>query len=363
MLIPSGIIVFFREKLILWDIELNKRSMPWKGEKDPYKIWLSEIILQQTRVEQGLPYYERFTKKYPNVEMLANADDSDVFKQWEGLGYYSRCRNLLETARNVRDNFKGKFPQDYREIRNLKGIGDYTAAAIASFAFDKAHAVVDGNVTRVLSRFFGIYTEIDSSQGKILFAELAEQLLDTDKPGKHNQAIMDFGALVCKPKLPACDICPLATECIAYQKNLVSQLPVKRRPAKKLERRFYYFIMEFQGMVYVRKRTEKDIWQNLYEFVLWETPAGGGREGLTENDFLKKFSLQRTGKVLNISTEQKQVLSHQVLRARFVTIRLDKPFFNGKDYELVNSKRLSTLPFPKLITTYLADKNVSLFLL
>jgi A/G-specific adenine glycosylase len=206
---------FFREKLMGWHLESNKREMPWKGEKDPYRIWLSEIILQQTRVEQGWAYYERFLKKFPNISALARASDQVVLKCWEGLGYYTRCRNLIHTARYIAFERNGLFPSTYDEIIQLKGVGPYTAAAIASFAFNQPHAVVDGNVFRVLARYHGLSTPIDRPEGKKLFQSLAQGSLDKDQPGQYNQALMDLGATVCKPQSPNCADCPLRKNCTA----------------------------------------------------------------------------------------------------------------------------------------------------
>ncbi|MGL6267505.1 MAG: A/G-specific adenine glycosylase, partial [Chitinophagaceae bacterium] len=210
-----------------WHKVKNTRQMPWKGEKDPYKIWLSEIILQQTRVEQGWDYYNRFIDAFPSVNDLANAPDQVVFKLWEGLGYYARCRNLLHTARTISTEYKGSFPETYDEIITLKGIGPYTAAAISSFAFGLPYAVVDGNVLRVLSRVFGIQDPIDGKKGKDALTDMAEKLLDKKSPGLYNQAIMDFGAVICKPALPLCDTCPVQRVCVAHKKRLVDKLPVK----------------------------------------------------------------------------------------------------------------------------------------
>jgi len=211
----------------------NNRAMPWKGEKDAYKIWLSEIILQQTRVEQGWDYYNRFIERFPQIQLLADAKDEEVFKLWEGLGYYSRCKNLLATARFITQEKRGIFPSAYKDILHLKGVGPYTAAAIASFAFNLPHAVVDGNVSRVLSRFFGIATPIDSTAGKQEFTALAQALLDQQSPGIYNQAIMDFGATICKPQLPLCADCPLQAECTAFQTGKISDLPVKEKKLQK----------------------------------------------------------------------------------------------------------------------------------
>ncbi|MDQ6813597.1 MAG: A/G-specific adenine glycosylase, partial [Bacteroidota bacterium] len=225
-----------------WNLERNKRIMPWKGEKDPYKIWISEIILQQTRVTQGLAYYNNFIKEFPTLKSLAEASDQGVFKIWEGLGYYSRCKNLLFTARHIYKNLDGKFPETYENILKLKGIGPYTAAAISSFAYGLPHAVVDGNVFRVLSRFFGEATPIDSSKGKETFSALAATLLYKKDSAAFNQAIMDFGATICKPQIAECQACILQSECVAYNHGLVNKLPVKEKRLIKRKRFFTYFI-------------------------------------------------------------------------------------------------------------------------
>ncbi len=262
---------FFFEILIKWNRNENKREMPWKGEKDPYKIWISEIILQQTRVQQGLAYYNRFIKTWPNVKSLAKADEQKVYKLWEGLGYYSRCRNLIATAKYINNELGGRFPEKYENILSLKGVGDYTAAAIASFAFNLPYAVVDGNVFRVLSRFFGIEIPVDTTEGKKLFKALANELIDKKNPAEYNQAIMDFGAIVCKPLLPLCSECPLQKKCIAFQKKLVNVLPLKQKSINTRQRFFNYLQVEHKNKIYVNQRTGKDIWQNLHEFILIES--------------------------------------------------------------------------------------------
>jgi A/G-specific adenine glycosylase len=223
---------FFFEILIKWNRNQNKREMPWKGEKNPYRIWISEIILQQTRVQQGLAYYDRFIKAWPDVKSLAKATERELYKLWEGLGYYSRCRNLIDSAKYINDELGARFPEKYEDILSLKGIGDYTAAAIASFAFNQPYAVVDGNVFRILARFFGIQTPVDTTEGKKLFKRLANELIDKKNPGEYNQSIMDFGAIVCKPVFPKCNECPLQKNCIAYQNKLVSILPLKEKNIK-----------------------------------------------------------------------------------------------------------------------------------
>src|SRR5262245_7782259 len=253
----------FTKKLLTWNKSSNKRQMPWKGEKDPYKIWLSEIILQQTRVEQGLEYYKKFIAKFPTVHDLAKAPEQQVFKLWEGLGYYTRCKNLVATAKVISKEKGGKFPNTYEDIKSLKGIGPYTAAAIASFAFNLPYAVVDGNVFRVLARVFGISKATDSTKGKSFFNELATELLDTKQPGLYNQAIMDFGATVCKPALPLCTKCVMKNNCYAFLNDRVNELPVKEKKINIKKRWFYYLVMEYKNEIVVRQRTGKDIWQQL----------------------------------------------------------------------------------------------------
>src|SRR5665213_2201671 len=235
---------FFTTTLLQWNVIKNKREMPWKGEKDPYKIWVSEIILQQTRVGQGTNYYNRFIRHFPTIKSLANAPEKKIFKLWEGLGYYNRCRNLIETAKFIDHNLEGKFPEKYEDILALKGIGNYTASAIASFAFDQPYAVLDGNVFRVLSRFFGIEIPINTTAGKKYYSELAQQLLDKKNPAKYNQALMDFGAVICKPSAPLCPQCPLQKKCTALLKNKVAELPVNTKTIKQKQRFFNYLIVK-----------------------------------------------------------------------------------------------------------------------
>jgi len=346
---------FFFEFLIKWNRNKNKREMPWKGEKDPYKIWISEIILQQTRVQQGLTYYNRFIEAWPNIKSLAEANEQEVYKLWEGLGYYSRCRNLMASARYINDELGGRFPDTYEDILSLKGIGDYTASAIASFAFNRPYAVVDGNVFRVLARFFGIRTPIDSTEGKKIFRSLANMLLDKSNPAEYNQAIMDFGAIVCKPLLPSCSECPLQKKCVASQKNLVGLLPIKAKGIKTRQRFFNYLVVEYGSKVYVSQRTEKDIWQNLYEFILIETdrmiPEDEFFEGQSFLTLFKKNSV----KIDKVSKTYSQKLTHQTITGRFIHITLKKAVQPLKKYVPVSKSELKKLAFPKFIASYLQD--------
>ena len=314
----------FSKLLLKWNSQSNSRQMPWKGEKDPYKIWLSEIILQQTRVEQGLNYYNNFIKTFPTIQELASAPESTVFKLWEGLGYYSRCRNLIATARFICEHHHGNFPQDYESIRSLKGIGPYTAAAISSFAFNLPHAVVDGNVYRVLARVFGINEPIDSTNGKKQFNHLADELLDRDNPGIYNQAIMDFGATICKPVAPVCNDCVFKKSCVAFNENLVEELPVKQKKKSNKERWFYYFIFDYRGHTTIQQRTRKDIWQQLYQFPLLESSTELNEELIFSSAEKKGLLKKGQYNITHVSPVFRQQLSHQLIKSRFLYVVLPK---------------------------------------
>jgi A/G-specific adenine glycosylase len=346
---------FFFEILIKWNRNQNKREMPWKGEKDPYKIWISEIILQQTRVQQGLSYYNRFITAWPDVKSLAKASPQEVYKMWEGLGYYSRCRNLMTTAKYISDELDGRFPEKYEDILSLKGVGEYTASAIASFAFNQPHAVVDGNVFRVLARFFGIHTPVDTTEGKKLFGRLANDLIEPTNPAEYNQSIMDFGAVICKPTLPLCNECPLQKKCIARQKKVVHILPLKEKTVRKRERFFNYLLVEQAGYIYINQRTEKDIWQNLYEFILVETERLAPEKEFLKSDCVATLLGSSNFKVDKISEPYIQKLSHQTITGRFFHIAIKNPKNSLKKYKLVSRNTLKKLAFPKFITSYLQD--------
>lgn len=353
---------FFASSLLRWDRQENNRKMPWKGEKDPYKIWISEIILQQTRVQQGLIYYERFIKAFPDLKALVTASEEKIYKMWEGLGYYSRCKNLIETAKFITTKFDGKFPEKYEDILSLKGIGNYTASAIASFAFGLPYAVLDGNVFRVLSRFFGIEIPVNTTEGKKFYAQLSQQLLNKKNPAGYNQAIMDFGAMICKPVLPLCFECPLNKECIAFLKNKVDTLPINKKVIKQKERFFNYLIIQTGKKIYVTKRTQKDIWQNLYEFVLIESDVLIKEEDLLKNEFFLSIFNDRNFLIKFISKKISQKLTHQLITGQFIHIEIEKPL-SMKSHFGVDGEQLKMLPFPKFIASYLKDKNVSLNLI
>jgi A/G-specific adenine glycosylase len=348
----------FTSTLLHWHTHTNTREMPWKGEKDPYKIWLSEVILQQTRVEQGLAYYIRFTQAYPTVFDLAKAKDQTVFKLWEGLGYYNRCRNLLATAREIVKTFDGKFPNDYETLLTLKGVGPYTAAAIASFAFNAPHAVLDGNVYRVIARYEGIDVPTDTTAGKKIFETRAAALLDKKRAGLYNQAIMDFGATVCKPLAPTCNNCPLQKTCVAHATAQVNQLPIKEKQLIKKERRFYYFVLQVNDEVWVTERKHKDIWQGLFEFYLFDA----GKKLLWNETTVQQFLKEQLGtssiKLLHRSMEIKQQLTHQNITAQFIRVALSKKSSSISAGRWQKIGQLKKLPFPKLINQYLSEEFV-----
>lgn len=337
---------FFTQVLKTWHETENQRTFPWKQEKDPYKIWLSEIILQQTRSEQGLPYYLNYVNEFPTIKDLAEASEERVYKLWQGLGYYNRCKNMLFAARSIKSEHNGVFPNTYDAILSLKGIGSYTAAAIASFAFDLPYAVLDGNVYRVLSRFFDIDTPIDTGKGKKAFEKLAQELLDKTNPAAHNQAIMDFGATICTPKKTQCENCPLVGKCLAFKNNTVAYLPIKEKKLKIKTRYFHYFLLEHNGQFYVQQRTEKDIWQNLHEFYLIEKADTGD----IDND-LKMWEPYVSS--IKIIGEMRQKLTHQIINFKFYKLILSKiPKFITESH-FISREVLQQKAFPKAIVPYL----------
>lgn len=314
----------FSQIVLSWYAE-HGRSLPWRDTRDPYKIWISEIILQQTRVVQGYEYFLRFIGTFPDVESLARADIDQVLRLWQGLGYYSRARNLHAAAKQIVE--MGGFPRDFAAVRSLRGVGDYTAAAICSFAFDLPVAVVDGNVYRVLSRYFDIDTPIDSTTGKKEFAQLAQELIWDKEPGKYNQAIMDFGALQCVPKSPDCAACPLMDSCLAYAENRVADLPVKVHATKVRDRYFTYFYLRVGSEILLRKRPSGDIWEGLYEVPMVETAAAG--EAITQ--FAEQISAAgQPIQFRELALNHKHHLSHQLLHADFYLVELSqKPDIPG----------------------------------
>jgi A/G-specific adenine glycosylase len=347
----------FSKKLLEW-YNPSTRNLPWKLTNDAYKIWLSEIILQQTRVEQGTPYYLAFIQKYPTVKKLATAPLDDVLKLWEGLGYYSRARNLHVAAKQVMELHHGHFPTTYENIIALKGIGNYTAAAIASFAYNLPHAVVDGNVYRVLSRVFGIETPIDATEGKKQFEQLAHQLLDKKNPAIYNQAIMDFGALVCKPQNPLCVQCTFSSECKALELDKISLLPIKAKKLIKTERHFHYFVLHDAESIFIKQRIGKDIWNGLFEFPIFEsTHPTLDSQQIFSNPFIKKYGEPST---VDRRHSYKQTLTHQFINAHFYEIKLQKLPELDISYQKIQKKSILDYAFPKIVRSYLEDRLNSL---
>lgn len=326
--------------------------MPWKGIRDPYKIWLSEIILQQTRVEQGLQYYNKFINRFPTIHDLAKATDNQLFKMWEGLGYYTRCRNLIKTARMISKNMNGQFPQTREGLLSLNGVGAYTAAAIGSFAFGLPLAVVDGNVLRVLTRVFGINDPVDQSTGKKNIEMLADELLGKNDPASFNQAIMDFGATVCKPQNPACDSCSLRKRCYAAQHDAQDKFPVKSKKKKPAERFFYYLLLEHEGSRLVRKRNEKGIWKDLHEFVLMEKDEPVNDKELRKLSFWGIDHRLTNKDIVRLSAPLVHQLTHQRIHAKILHVNIHKKI-DHPGYAWKSSTQLKKLAFPRLITRYL----------
>lgn len=342
----------FSTEIIAWYTQ-HKRDLPWRNTSDPYIIWLSEIILQQTRVDQGMPYFHRFVAHYPTIAHFAEAPEAAILRLWQGLGYYSRARNMHKAAQEVMDRHNGLFPTAYTDLLALKGVGEYTAAAISSFSANEARAVVDGNVFRLLARFFGISTPINSGEGKKTFSQLANELLDAQQPGLHNQAMMEFGALQCVPKNPDCGICPLQLECYANNNGKVAALPQKNKKGKSRDRHFNYFVVTDGDRVLMKKRGPKDIWENLYELPLLETENALGALQLIERpEFEQLFG--KNVLIEEIYRPKKHVLSHQNIYAAFYKLTdaqvvLEKN--SSMDY--VIKKELDTLAKPKLIFAFL----------
>ncbi len=347
--------VQFSSILLKWNSTSNDRQMPWKGERDPYLVWLSEIILQQTRVEQGLPYFMRFKEQYPQVKLLADAPEDDVMRLWQGLGYYSRARNLHATAKHIAYDLKGIFPKTYEEIKTLKGVGPYTAAAIASFVFGERQAVVDGNVIRVLARVYGIDTPFDATAGKKEFTAKAQELISADEPGAYNQAIMDFGATVCTPSNPQCERCPFAAVCVANQGSLQDVLPVREKRIVKKERFFYYLVLKDEKEIIVRKRTDNDIWQGLYELPMMENPKP------IRKDLQKKLK-EYLGLPCTISSYSKsytQQLSHQTIQSVFIFLSdIDIQKITHEGWQRISLKNLHSLGFPKVVHLFLQENSL-----
>ncbi|NNK19355.1 MAG: A/G-specific adenine glycosylase [Maribacter sp.] len=340
--------MIFSQKILIWYAK-NKRTLPWRRTKDPYRIWLSEIMLQQTRVAQGLPYYLRFTEQFPTVQDLANAPEERILKLWQGLGYYSRARNLHATAKTIVTDYEGKFPDTYKELKKLKGVGDYTASAIASICFDQPEPVVDGNVFRVLSRYYGVGIPINSGKGADYFKKLAREVMDVDNIRDYNQAIMEFGAIQCAPKNPNCGICPLKNGCVALQKNKVNQLPVKLNKTKVRNRYFNYLVViDSSNKTVLKQREGKGIWQNLWEFPLLETRKKIDQKEL-EAGIKEVISINDSPEIYQFNTNDIiHKLSHQHLHTKFWILKTDTALKEG-----IQLGTLDQYPVPVLIADFI----------
>jgi A/G-specific adenine glycosylase len=343
----------FQNELINWYL-INKRDLPWRHTNDAYTIWLSEIILQQTRVEQGLPYFNKFLENFPTVADFAAAPEAKVLRLWQGLGYYSRGRNMHATAQIVINEHNGVFPALHDELIKLKGVGEYTAAAISSFSSGEARAVVDGNVFRVLSRYFGIGTAINSPAGKKEFFKLANELLYLPDPALYNQAIMEFGAMQCKPKSPNCGICPLKADCFAYQKSEVNALPVKIGKAEKKIRYFNYFVCVNDENILVRERQAGDIWQHLYDFPCIETGNLTTLDDLEFSNLIKKEFGNEV--IVTIKSYKKHILTHQIIHVHFFALKnYIFNFSKQKELNWVSLNKLDELPQPNVIRNFIEE--------
>ena len=345
---------FIHDTLINWFAE-NRRDLPWRHNPTPYQVWLSEIILQQTRVNQGWDYYLRFVEKWPTVNDLANATEEEVLKMWQGLGYYSRARNLHQCAKQIVEQHGGQFPADFEKLKQLKGIGDYTAAAIASIAFDLPHAVVDGNVYRVLSRLFDIDTPININEGQTVFAKIADDLLNREQPGLHNQAMMEFGALQCTPKNPNCLLCPLQAQCLAFANQTVMQRPVKLQKLKVTTRHFNYLVFRMEGNVYLHKRSGNDIWKNLYDFPCIESENPMTVEEVIASEKFKQLIENKSFTIIKTSPTFTHKLTHRTIIAQFIEIKLEEKLLRieTNDLFLARETDLGNFPIPRLIDLYL----------
>ena len=322
----------FAETLISW-YDDHKRDLPWRGETDPYKIWVSEIILQQTRVQQGWDYYHRFLDNFPNVKTLAEADEEKVLKVWQGLGYYSRARNMHAAAREIMAEHHGIFPQTYDKIRSLKGIGNYTAAAIASIAFHLPYPAVDGNVIRIVSRIFGICDDVTQPAVVKRITAICETEIDPDQPGVFNQAAMDFGAMQCVPRNPKCNECPFQSSCYAFKNNLTDTLPIKKKKGESKHRFFHFTIYLSDNQTIIEKRTSSDIWKNMYQFPLTETDSEKWPE--------KPVFVTR------------EVLSHQIIHAAYYVKNVKKLPKTAENQSVIDFDEIEKLPMPKIMTLFL----------
>ncbi len=344
----------FSRQLQEWYIH-NRRDLPWRETKDPYFIWISEVILQQTRVQQGLPYYLRFIKNFPTIKSLADSSEDKVLKLWQGLGYYSRARNLHATAKDIILNYSGQFPKDYNNILSLKGIGSYTAAAISSIAFDLPYAVLDGNVIRVLSRYFSVDIPYDTTLGKKYFQNLAQDLLIKKDPATYNQAIMEFGALMCTPKSPDCPSCILKMSCKAYINQEVTGLPVRSKKIKIKNHYIYFFMISNKEYVYIQK-IKKGIWKGLYEFPYFDSSKRISKNEVLHGNFLNSLVQSKNFYIHSISEEYIHKLTHKKIYATFWNIQIKD--FSSDNFLKIRLKDLQKYPISRLTEKYLIHINI-----
>jgi A/G-specific adenine glycosylase len=344
---------YFSDKIVKW-YENNRRKLPWRETKDPYKVWLSEIILQQTRVSQGLPYYKQFIDQFPTVSALAAAQQQEVLRLWQGLGYYTRARNLHKCAKSIVSHHNGRFPETWAELLTLPGIGEYTAAAIASFSFGQSVAVVDGNVFRVLSRIFGIDTPINSPEGKREFSTLANQLISKNHPDEHNQAIMEFGAMFCTPKNPKCEFCPFIKNCFAFNRKMQDQLPVKLKLKKARKRYFYYIVLENNNTLMMKRRAEKDIWLGLFDFYLIEKKKPVKAEKILTETGVEAWV--KNANAVTVSKNYKHSLTHQTIFSKFIIVKSRRnPIPKNQNRSFYSFEEIARLPKPVLVSRFLND--------
>jgi A/G-specific adenine glycosylase len=341
-------------KLISWFTK-NKRDLPWRNTANPYEIWVSEIILQQTRVNQGFYYYETFVKKFPEISSLAHAEVDEVLKMWQGLGYYSRARNMHEAANYIVNACGGKFPSTYLDLLKVKGIGDYTASAIASIAFGEAVPVIDGNVNRVIARLYAVQEPIDTPEGKRQIRHFAEKMLIRSSPGQYNQAVMEFGALQCVPRNPDCETCILKATCMAYDKGIVSLIPSKSKAVKIKTRYLHYIIVCDNKHIYLQRRNKNDIWKGLYEFPLIETDSAVGLDELRATGQWLQWFGSHSPQIRSVSPEITHILTHRILKIKFYELTNAQPAFNEQQIK-VRWDDVLQYAVPKVIEKYLNDR-------
>ena len=347
-------------ELAQW-FETHQRELPWRSHPTPYYVWLSEVILQQTRVSQGYDYFNRFVERWPALSDLAEASEEEVLKLWQGLGYYSRARNLHKCAKEVVRLYAGELPDDYHQLVKLPGIGPYTAAAIASIAFGLPYAVVDGNVYRVLSRLFDLDIPINTDEGAKTFAALANELLDRKQPGRHNQAMMELGALQCLPKNPNCSVCPLLSHCLAFDHRTVEERPVKEKRLKIRTRFFNYLVIGDSHQLLLHRRESGDIWQGLYDFPCVESEQPTTLDAVTESPLFRHILQNKTFELTGVSPQHVHKLTHQTIIATFYKIKIFdfSPVIQENNLILVPENELEKYPIPKLIDNYLNSKQTS----